>query len=144
MLRKKLFRTFGRYRAQFLSMIIMISLGIGVFIGFNMEWYSLERDVTGFLEETGFADYRIYSEKGFSAKDLEAVRAIPGIDAAARYLTVNASVKDDTDVIAIAVSENMAVSGIYLVEGEPYDPESTDGFWLSDQYARQNDIGIGD
>ena len=38
MLRRKLFRTMLRYKAQFISMIIMIALGIGVFIGFNMEW----------------------------------------------------------------------------------------------------------
>ena len=26
------------YRAQFISMIIMIVLGVGIFVGFNMEW----------------------------------------------------------------------------------------------------------
>ena len=30
MLTRKLFRTMGRYRAQFISMIVMIALGIGV------------------------------------------------------------------------------------------------------------------
>ena len=133
MLTKKLFRTLLRYKAQFLSMIIMIALGVGVFIGFNMDWYSLEKDVSYLLDETGFADYRVYSEKGFTEQDLQAVTQIEGVEDATRFLTVNASVKDDTDVIAIAVSENEKVSGVYLVEGEPYDPESTDGFWLSDQ-----------
>ena len=37
MLRKKLFRTMGRYKAQFISMVIMVALGIGVFLGFQME-----------------------------------------------------------------------------------------------------------
>ena len=69
MLRKKRIRTFKRYRAQFISMIIMISLGIGVFVGFNMEWYSLLKDTGYILEKTGFADYRIYSEEGFSEED---------------------------------------------------------------------------
>ena len=40
MLFKKLRRTMGLYRAQFISMIIMIALGVGTFVGFNMEWYS--------------------------------------------------------------------------------------------------------
>ena len=144
MLGKKLLRTFWHYKAQFISMIIMIALGVGVFIGFNMEWYSLEKDVGFILEETGFADYRIISEQGFSAEDLQKVLGIDGVEDAARYLTVNTSVKDDTDVIAIAVSENMKVSGVWLTEGEPYDAESENGLWLSDQYAAKNGISLGD
>ena len=32
----------GLYKAQFISMIIMIALGIGIFVGFNMEWVSID------------------------------------------------------------------------------------------------------
>ena len=144
MLRRKLLRTFGVYKAQFISMVVMIALGIGVFVGFNMEWFSLEKDASFILRETGFSDYRIYSEEGFSKEDLQKILDLDGVRDATRFLTVNASVKDDTDVVAIAVSENEAVSGVYLMEGDPYNPESPDGLWLSDQYARQNDIRIGD
>ena len=41
MLFKKLLRTMRLYRAQFISMIIMIVLGVGIFVGFNIEWYSI-------------------------------------------------------------------------------------------------------
>ena len=34
----------GLYKAQFISMIIMIALGIGIFVGFNMEWVSIDVD----------------------------------------------------------------------------------------------------
>ena len=144
MLTRKLFRTFGRYKAQFISMIIMIGLGIGVFIGFNMEWYSLEKNVRFILNECGFADYRIYSEKGFTEEDLQSILQIDGVEDASRFLTVNASVKDDADILAVTVTENSNVSGVYLMDGEPYDPESPDGFWLSDQYAAKNNLRIGD
>ena len=144
MLAKKLFRTLLGYKAQFISMIVMIALGIGVFTGFNMEWYSLLKDTDFLFQATGFADYRVYSEEGFNEDDLAAVKEIGGVTDATRFLTVNASVKDDTDVIAIAVTENPAVSGVYLMDGEPYDPESEDGFWLSDQYAEKNGISVGD
>lgn len=30
----------GLYRAQFISMIIMIALDVATFVGFNMEWHS--------------------------------------------------------------------------------------------------------
>ena len=144
MLKRKLLRTFWRYKAQFISMIIMIALGVGVFVGFNMEWYSLRKDVDFIMDATGFADYRIISEKGFSKEDLDAVLGIDGVTDATRFLTVNTTVKDDTDVIAVAVSENMNVSGIYLMEGEEYNENSEDGLWLSDQYAAKNGIAVGD
>ena len=54
----------GLYKAQFISMVIMIALGIGVFVGFNMEWVSIENNMSRFFTETGYADYRIVSEKG--------------------------------------------------------------------------------
>jgi len=144
MLLRKLFRTLWKYKAQFISMVIMVALGIGVFLGFNVEWYSLEVNTGEIYNATGFADYRIYSDKGFTAEDLEAVKGIRGVEDATRYLSLNVSVKDDTDTLALTVSENMKVSGILLMEGEPYSPKDPDGFWLSDSYAAANGIHVGD
>ena len=144
MLVRKLFRTFWQYKAQFISMIIMVALGVGVFLGFNIEWYSLEKNTSEIYEATHFSDFRIYSEKGFSKDDLQSVLSIDGVKDATRYLSINTSVKDDTDVIALTVSENMNVSGILLTDGEEYDETDPDGMWLSDQYARANNISLGD
>lgn len=54
MLWRKLFRTAWKYKAQFISMIIMVAIGVGVFVGFNMEWYSLRRDTAKFLIAPNF------------------------------------------------------------------------------------------
>ena len=144
MLLRKLFRTLWQYKAQFISMVIMVALGIGVFLGFNVEWYSLEVNTRELYEATGFADYRIYSDKGFSTADLEAVKAIEGVDDATRFLSLNVAVKDDTDTLALTVSENMDVSGILVMQGEPYSADDPDGLWLSDSYAATNGISLGD
>ena len=144
MLLKKLFRTLWKYKAQFISMVIMVALGIGVFLGFNVEWYSLEVNTKEIYDATGFADFRIYSDKGFSPEDLEAVKGIAGVEDATRFLSMNVSVKDDTDTLALTVSENMDVSGVLVMEGEPYSADDPDGFWLSDSYAAANGISLGD
>ena len=144
MLLKKLFRTLWQYKAQFISMVIMVALGIGVFLGFNVEWYSLEVNTSEIYNATGFADFRILSDKGFSAEDLEAVKSIDGVEDATRFLSMNVTVKDDTDTLALTVSENMDVSGILVLEGEPYSADDPDGFWLSDSYAAANGISAGD
>ena len=94
MLVRKLFRTAWRYKSQFISMIIMIAIGVGVFLGFNIEWRSLEADTNAFFEDTAYADFRLYSEEGFSEDDITAIQGIDGVDAATRYLAVNVGIKD--------------------------------------------------
>ncbi len=144
MLFRKRFRTMWQYKAQFLSMILMIALGIGIFTGFNIEWFTLEKDTDAFFEKTGFADYRIADETGFSEEKLDAVRKISGVDDASRYLSDNATVQNDKDIVAVTVSENINVSGFVVTSGADYDKASADGMWLSDQYAEANNIQLGD
>ena len=144
MLTRKLFRTAWSYKAQFISMILMITLGMGMFLGFNMEWKTIEVDTFKFFEETNYADYRLYSEKGFTANDLDKIEGIEGVDAATRYLSVNLDIKGEKNKsLALDVSENYTVSTFTVMEGEAYD-ESGDGFWLSDKFAAANDNKIGD
>lgn len=145
MLFKKLIRTMGLYRAQFISMIIMIALGVGIFVGFNMEWVSIDENTSEFFKETGFADYRISSEKGFSKEEFESIKKISGVEKASRFLSVNADVKEKSgDGAALTVTENADVSGMMLISGEKYSKDDTDGVWLSDKYAAANGFKLGD
>ena len=144
MLTRKLFRTAWGYKAQFISMILMITLGIGIFLGFNMEWKTIEVDTGKFFEQTKYADYRLYSEKGFTKEDLDKISAMEGVDAATRYLSVNLDIKGEKNKsLALDVSENDSVSTFVVTQGAEYD-KNGDGFWLSDKFAAANDYQIGD
>ena len=144
MLTRKLFRTAWGYKAQFISMILMITLGIGMFLGFNMEWKTIEDDTGKFFEQTKYADYRLYSEKGFTKEELDKISAIEGVDAATRYLSVNLDIKGEKNKsLALDVSENNSVSTFLVTQGAEYD-KNGDGFWLSDKFAAANDYQIGD
>ena len=144
MLTRKLFRTAWGYKAQFISMILMITLGIGMFLGFNMEWKTIEVDTGKFFEQTKYADYRLYSEKGFTKEDLDKISAMEGVDAATRYLSVNLDIKGEKNKsLALDVSENDSVSTFVVTQGAEYD-KNGDGFWLSDKFAAANDYQIGD
>jgi len=48
------------------STSLRIALGFGVFIGFNMEWSTIEKNTDRLFEETGLADYKIYSSSALS------------------------------------------------------------------------------
>ena len=143
MLIRKLFRTAWRYKAQFISMVVMVALGVGVFLGFNMEWYSIDVNTFSFFDETNLADYRLYSESGFSRQDVEALRAAAGIDAATRMLSVNVGVEGTEQSLSLNVNEDYTVSTLLVTDGEAYDGTAA-GLWLSDQFAEANGIALGD
>ena len=150
MLFKKLLRTLKQYKSQFISMVIMIAIGTGIFIGFNMEWYSIKVNTDTFYEKTNFADFRIINAKGFSKDDLDKIKTISGVDNATRYLSVNTSVEGSDKIIALTVSENMELSSFILYNetgesfGEEYNTEEAEGIWLSDKYALKNNLKVGD
>ncbi len=144
MLVRKLLRTAWSYKAQFISMIIMMMLGIGIFLGFNMEWKTIEYDVSRFFDDTNYADFRLYSETGFTKAELDKIASIEGVGAATRYLSVNLELKGGSKkALAVDVSENYTVSTFTLMSGSDYD-ENGEGIWLSDKFAKLNGIAIGD
>ncbi len=144
MLSKKMLRTVLRYKTQFISMIVMIALGTGIFIGFNMEWHSIESDVNYAFESTGFSDYRLMDSGGFSEDDLDSILSIEGVEDGTRYLSVNTKLKGSDDIITMTVTTNPKVSAFLVISGEQYDQDSPDGIWLSDRYADANEVRVGD
>ena len=145
MLFKKFLRTAKVYKAQFISMIIMIAIGIGVFTGFNMEWKTIEYNTNYFFDETNFADFRIVDANGFDKDDLKEIEDIDGVEKAGRFFSSDAEVIDhEKDTVILNVTENDSVSNFILTDGNEYDNKEEDGIWLSDKYADANNIKTGD
>lgn len=142
MLIRKLFRTAWKYKAQFFSMLIMIAIGIGVFVGFHIEWYSIDKDVRSFHEQTKYADFRIYDEAGFTEQEIEKINGINDV-CANRVLSVNVDIKDSDNKLSLFVPETDTVSSFLTTSGKEYQIEE-EGFWLSDKYASANHIAVGD
>lgn len=143
MLSRKLLRTARSYKSQFISMIIMIAIGVGIFLGFNIEWKSLEVDAFSFLDDTNYADFRIYSDVGFTESDIATISNIDGVDRATHFFNANIEIKNTKKFVALNVSENYTVSTMMITAGAEYN-ESSDGIWLSDKFADANNIAVGD
>ncbi|MBR1581797.1 MAG: FtsX-like permease family protein [Bacilli bacterium] len=144
MLFKKLLRTIWHYKAQFISMIIMVLLGIGVFVGFQGEWYSIEKDTYSFYNSTGFADYRLVSETGYSLEEMNKISEIEGVSKASRYISIKTNESKENDVVAVTITTDYEVSGFKVIDGEQYDKNALDAIWISDQYANKNNYKLND
>lgn len=144
MLIKKAWRTMGLYKAQFISMIVMITIGIGAFAGFNIEWLSIEKNTSRFREESGFADFRLISEKGFGPEAAEKAGQIEGISRAALYASFPCELPEiEGRSLGLSITKDPKVSSFLLEEGAPYDPEDKEGIWLSQKFAAANQIKVG-
>lgn len=143
MLLKKLWRTAWQYKAPFISMVLLTAIGVGVFLGFQIEWRSIEYNTHAFLEDTRYADFRVYSETGFSEADRDAIADISGVEATVRYFQGNVSLQNTKKAVSLNVPESYTVSTMQITDGAAYN-KHTDGIWLSDTFAAANDIRIGD
>lgn len=145
MLFRKFWRTFLLYKIQFVSMIIMIALGVGIFLGFNIEWVSIKKNTDIFFEETNLSDFKILNEFGFTKEDVDTLSLDPQIKIASRSLSIQTDVKNKVDnTITLTVVEKEGISNFITVKGAEYDKNSLNGIWLSNTYAKKNEISIGD
>ncbi len=146
---KKILRTIKLYKAQFISMIFMFTIGIGCFLGFNgeQETLRLSRDET--FNKCGYSDYSISLSTGgvFNKDTLDKIKAIDGIDEAGGYYSFNVSNISDTKYssqLGIGViGEYGSPTKIYTVSGEEYSATSK-GIYLSDKYANVHGINVYD
>lgn len=146
---KKILRTIKLYKAQFISMIFMFTIGIGCFLGFNgeQETLRLSRDET--FNACGYSDYSLTLSTGeaFSTDSLDKIKALDGIDEASGVYSFNVSNISDTKYssqLGIGVIEEYASpTKIYTVSGEEYS-ETSSGIYLSDKYASVHNINVDD
>lgn len=144
MMFKKLLRTIWHYKAQFISMIIMVLLGVGVFVGFQGEWYSIQQDTFSFYDSTGFADYRLVYEAGYSEEEMNKIASIDGVDKVSRYISIKTNESKENDVVSVTVTTDINVSGFMVISGEDYYASSLDSIWMNDQYAEANNYKLDD
>ena len=146
---KKILRTIKLYKAQFISMIFMFTIGIGCFLGFNgeQETLRLSRDETFYA--CGYSDYSLTLSTGeaFSTDSLDKIKALDGIEEASGFYSFNVSNVSDTKYLSqlgIGVIEEYASpTKIYRVSGEEYS-ETSSGIYLSDKYASVHNINVDD
>lgn len=141
MLKRKIIRTLLNYKAQMISMLLMIILGVGIFLGCNIEWYSIKTNRTNYYEDTGYPEYRIYKDS-FSLDELQYVKDFSDVKYATRALTTLGSLNNNTYLMLNVLEDCQNIKPFYI-DGEVYSNEA-DGIYLSDLYAKENNIKLND
>ena len=143
-LRRKLKRDLRQNIVQFLAIFIMCFIALFIYVTFDADLTGVESTLDEYYKETNFADL-IVSSEGFTSEDLIAVNSIPSVSKAALRSTINGRIrlKGDEKKIEYNFTEDIDVSGMRLIEGDPFENNGP-GIWIDSSFAERQGLTVGE
>lgn len=138
MLKIKMFRDIKNNPSQFITIFLMVMIGLLAYTGIEAYMSGMQESGDKFYQEYNLQDMNVVGS--FTKEDVETIKNIPGIKDANGKLEVTATSGDNTILLSL-IDEN-TVSKFYVVEGNSFS--NTDGIWLDNFYAKENNIKVGD
>ena len=141
MLVKKMIRDIKSNLSQFISIFLMVMIGVMAYTGIEAYMGGMQHTADKFYSENNLFDLVSIGEN-FTDEDLEKTKALDNVKDAERKLSVNAKTDDDK-VLLLSFIESNNISKFYVKEGIPFDINKS-GVWLDEYYAKKNKINVGD
>ncbi|MDO4283211.1 MAG: FtsX-like permease family protein [Clostridia bacterium] len=142
-LNKKLYRDIKFNKSQFITIFLMIFLGVFVFSGIHSYMDGMRISGENYYEENNFEDLFLVGEN-FTKEDLENIKKIENIKDAERKFTIVTTLLDHDDVtLETNFIESNHISKFYIVEGEAFSREK-DGVWIDSYLAKNLGLTVGE
>lgn len=143
MLRKKAFRDIKNNFSQFITIFLMVFLGVFVFAGVHAYMDGMKQSGEDFYESNNLQDIWI-AGKNFSKEDLEDIKKLDNIKDAERELTLTTTLDNFKDVtIEANFIESNNISKMYVVDGEGFEKDK-EGIWFDSYLAKNLNLKVGD
>ena len=143
MLKRKLFREIGKNLSQFITILLMVMIGVMAYSGIEAYMDGMIGAADKFYTDNNLQDLNVMG-MGFSKEDLDTVKGLPHVNNAERKLVFNAINSDDNDKgFVVSFIESNEISKFYLEDGIPFDVNKK-GAWVDPWYMRENGLKIGD
>ena len=119
-LNKKLYRDIKNNMSQFITIFLMVFLGVFVFAGIHSYMVGMSQSGNDYYEKQNLQDIWLSGEN-FTDDDLKKVKEIDNVQDAERVLTINTELQGLEDVTLQAnFIETNNISKMYVVDGEGY------------------------
>ena len=141
-LTKKLFRDIKQNKMQFITIFLMVFLGVFVYAGIHAYMDGMQATADNYYEEYNFQDLWI-SGKNFSTKDLEKIKSLSNVKDAERELTINTIYKEKDFDLQTNFIESNNISKFYVIDGEAFDKNKS-GVWFDYYLAKNINLKVGD
>ena len=141
MLHKKLFRDIKNNLSQFITIFLMILIGVMAYSGITSYMGGMSKTKNEFYVNNNMFDIELIGNN-FTNEDLEKIKSIDNVNDAERKLSIKGITTDDK-VLLLNFIESNNISKFYLCDGISFDVNKS-GVWLDNFYAEKNNIKVGD
>lgn len=142
MLRRKMVRDIKQNLSQFITIFLMVFIGVMAYSGIESYMEEMKQTANNFYGDYNLQDLNVMG--ALSEKDLDTIENIDNVKDANGKLTVSSVLENDSDVtISMNFIEENNVSKFYVFEGEEFNLD-TKGIWLDNFFAQENNLKIGD
>ncbi len=143
MLRKKMFRDILQNKSQFITIFLMVLIGIMVYVGIESYMNGMTKTAEVFYKDNNLQDLNVLGAN-LSKDDLEKIKSINNVNNAERKLVVTAIDADNKDKTYLtSFIESNDISKFYVFSGEGFDVNKK-GVWVDNFYANENNLKVGD
>ena len=142
MLKKKMFRDIKQNLSQFITIFLMVLIGVMVYVGIEAYMDGMTSAADNFYKNNNIQDLNVIGN--LSDKDLDKIKSLDNVKDAEKKLVVNAIDKDDknkTYLLSFIDSNN--ISKFHIIDGEKFDVNKK-GAWVDNFYAEKNNLKVGD
>jgi len=140
MLKRKMFRDIRKNLSQFITIFLMIMIGIMAYSGIKAYMDGMQKTGDKFYSENNIFDLNVMGY--LNHDDLETIKKIDNVQDAELKLSVTATTDQDK-ILLLNFIESNNISRFYIIDGEEFNPNKS-GVWLDNFYAEENNIKVGD
>ena len=142
MLKKKMFRDIKQNLSQFITIFLMVLIGVMVYVGIEAYMDGMTSAADNFYKNNNIQDLNIMGN--LSDKDLDKIKSLDNVKDAEKKLVVNAIDKDDKDkTYLLSFIDSNNISKFHIMDGEKFDVNKK-GAWVDNFYAEKNNLKVGD
>ena len=141
MLHKKMFRDIKKNLSQFITIFLMVMIGVMAYSGIEAYMDGMTETADKFYSENNLQDLNVIGTN-FTDEDLKTIKSIDNVKDAERKLSVTGTTDNDKTLLINFIESNN-ISKFYVFDGEDFDANKS-GVWLDNFYAIENNIKVGD
>lgn len=143
MLKKKMIRDVLKNKSQFITILLMVMVGVMVYAGIEAYMDGMTDTANRFYTKNNLPDVNVIGTS-FTKDDLNDIKSIDNVVDAERKLTLTMNdAKDNNKSYLVNFIEDNNISKFYVKDGTSFDKEKS-GVWLDYFYAKENNIKVGD
>lgn len=143
MLKKKMIRDVLKNKSQFITILLMVMVGVMVYAGIEAYMDGMTDTANRFYTKNNLPDVNVIGTS-FTKDDLNDIKIIDNVVDAERKLTLTMNdAKDNDKSYLVNVIEENNISKFYVKDGTSFDKKKN-GVWLDYFYAKENNIKVGD